>query len=213
MRKPIRFLPVLGLVVASTTLVGPPAFAVPITYTETDTATGSLNGVAFTDANIVLTMNNNTTNVTGGPTLFDNVGTVTVQVGAGAPVTFTDSMEVFSNQAVPAVGFEDATIPADVLDTASASFATYALTTSIGPITGTAEFNPGESFPTTGGDFILTSVGDPTFTATTSVVPAPLIGRGLPVTLVLGGVLFGVKLLERSRKRRSLGTRAIPALT
>jgi len=91
MRKPIRFLPVLGLVVASTTLVGPPAFAVPITYTETDTATGSLNGVAFTDANIVLTMNNNTTNVTGGPTLFDNVGTVTVQVGAGAPVTFTDS--------------------------------------------------------------------------------------------------------------------------
>jgi hypothetical protein len=35
------------------------------------------------------------------------------------------------------------------------------------------------------------------------VVPAPLIGRGLPVLLAVGGVLFGAKFLERSKKRRS----------
>jgi hypothetical protein len=41
------------------------------------------------------------------------------------------------------------------------------------------------------------------------VVPAPSIGRGLPVFLAVGGMLSGARLLARSRKRRSLGT-AIP---
>jgi hypothetical protein len=36
--------------------------------------------------------------------------------------------------------------------------------------------------------------------------PAPLIGRNLPVLLAVGGLLFGVKLFERGKKRRSLGT-------
>jgi hypothetical protein len=40
------------------------------------------------------------------------------------------------------------------------------------------------------------------------VVPAPLIGRGLPVLLAVGGLLFGAKLLERSKMRRSLGAAA-----
>jgi hypothetical protein len=39
----------------------------------------------------------------------------------------------------------------------------------------------------------------------TQAVPAPLIGRGLPVLLAVGGMLFGAKLLERRGKRRSLG--------
>lgn len=34
-----------------------------------------------------------------------------------------------------------------------------------------------------------------------SVVPAPLIGHGLPVVLAVGGVLFGVKLMGRKRLR------------
>jgi hypothetical protein len=42
-----------------------------------------------------------------------------------------------------------------------------------------------------------------------SAVPAPAIGHGLPVVLAVGGVLFGAKLLERSRKRRLFGA-AIP---
>ena len=36
-------------------------------------------------------------------------------------------------------------------------------------------------------------------------VPAPLIGGGVPVFLAVSGMLFGAKLLERSKKRRSLG--------
>jgi hypothetical protein len=48
-------------------------------------------------------------------------------------------------------------------------------------------------------------VDDVVVTGPLSAVPAPLIGHGLPVVLALGGTLFGAKLLERSRKRRSFG--------
>jgi hypothetical protein len=44
-----------------------------------------------------------------------------------------------------------------------------------------------------------------------TTVPAPLIGGGLPVLLAVGGILFGAKLLERSKKRRSLGTAVLNA--
>jgi hypothetical protein len=37
-------------------------------------------------------------------------------------------------------------------------------------------------------------------------VPAPIIGHGLPVVLAVGGLLFGAKLLQRTRKSRSIGT-------
>lgn len=39
--------------------------------------------------------------------------------------------------------------------------------------------------------------------------PAPLIGKGLPSLLAIGGVLFGINLMGRSRKRRLL-TNAVP---
>jgi hypothetical protein len=45
-----------------------------------------------------------------------------------------------------------------------------------------------------------------------SPVPAPLIGHGFPVVLAVGGLLFGAKLWERSKSRRSFGT-AIPRAT
>jgi hypothetical protein len=35
------------------------------------------------------------------------------------------------------------------------------------------------------------------------VVPAPLIGHGLPVLLAVGGLLFGAKLLEHSKRQRA----------
>jgi len=49
--------------------------------------------------------------------------------------------------------------------------------------------------------------GDISLEVTKTVsVPAPLIGGGVPVFLAVGGILFGAKLLERGKKRRSLGT-------
>jgi hypothetical protein len=40
------------------------------------------------------------------------------------------------------------------------------------------------------------------FTLEIGAVPAPLIGRGLPVLLAVGGLLFGAKLLERGKRHR-----------
>ena len=88
----VRVLTVLATVVvvaAGAILAASPALAIPITYTMTDTATGSLNGVGFTDESILLKMINDTTNITDGPGFFANNGTATVSVNGSAPVTFT----------------------------------------------------------------------------------------------------------------------------
>jgi hypothetical protein len=49
---------------------------------------------------------------------------------------------------------------------------------------------------------------DTTFTPS---VPAPPIGRGLPVLLAAGGILFGAKLWDRGKRRSSLGPAALKA--
>jgi PEP-CTERM motif len=174
MHKTNRIVPAVALGIASIFMAVSPSVGAPITYTLETTASGSLGGTSFTDATVVLTMTNNTTNVTN-PSLgvFENVGTVTVSIGGGSPVTFSDSTQVFSAQSLSTVGFEDLAVD-DILDSVSASFASYALKTSIGPIVGSAEINSGSSFATSGGAFVLTSVGETaTFAAATSGVPEP----------------------------------------
>jgi hypothetical protein len=197
---------------------------VPITYTEQATGSGCLGGTsamdctanhAFTNAAVLIKMTNDTSNVTGASPLFENFGTVTVSVNGGSPMTFTDpKLEVFSAQSPsPAtVGFADVLTPpcCDILDTANnAAFATYDLKSSIGPTSGTAIFSAGHFFPVTNGFFNLSSVSGltSTFTATAVAVPAPSIG-GLPILAAFGGVFFGAKLLQSSRKRRLLRNRA-----
>lgn len=105
MSKPIGFLPILVLGLVSTVVSIGTLRAAPVTYTEDATATGSLNGVPFTNASVVLTMNNDTTNVAGGPTIFFNLGTSTVEVGAGPPVIFTGVTDVAANHSASSFGF------------------------------------------------------------------------------------------------------------
>jgi hypothetical protein len=176
MRKPATILAALGVGITGALLGTSSAFAIPITYTEQAVGSGSLDGIPFTDASVVLTMINDTANVTGSPPILENFGTATVSVAGGAPETFTDEIFVFSSQAAPSVvGFADQTLLLNILDDVSASFATYDLTTAIGPIIGTPIFNPGQSFSTSSGAFSLSGIaGNVTFTATVAAaVPEP----------------------------------------
>jgi PEP-CTERM motif len=159
-----------------------------ITYTETDTASGSLGGTPFTDALVTIVFTGDTADVTGGGGVFFNeVGTVTVTVAGLGTATFTDSMEINANQSIiPSfVGIGDNTVAGTILGTESAGLSSYDLMTSIGPVSGIAVLNPGHhTFNTTSGDFTLTSdvAGTSIFTAD-ATVPEPssvfLLGSGL----------------------------------
>ena len=67
-------------------------------------------------------------------------GSATVTVSGVGSGTFNDSIIVFSNFSVtsPIVGFEDTTIPLDILTDTSNTFNNYKLDGSIGPISGVA---------------------------------------------------------------------------
>jgi hypothetical protein len=174
-----------------------PALATPITYTERVTGSGSLNGVAFNNATILLTETSDTSNVTNqgsNPHIFVNIGTVTLIIDGGIPVTFTDTVAARDYQPGPVADFIDLTSVTAILGTLNNTFATYDVTTAIGPITDTATFNIAGSFPTTGGAFILTSVdGSSTFTA---AVPEPA-----SLTLVATGLL-GLGAIKWRRRMR-----------
>ncbi len=194
-----RFAPLTtGLAVALILALTGQAHASPITYTESATASGTLGAQSFTDALVTLTLNGDTSNVTGGSGFFSNsVGTFTVDVAGIGTATFTDSMQVFDNQGSIAAGFGDNTQGGSVLDTFDATFATYDLTTAIGPITNSNFIRPDLTFATTLGGFNIQSAGLATFTASTAAVAAPE-----PASLTLLGLgiasLAGYRLRRRS---------------
>jgi hypothetical protein len=161
-----------------------------IVYTEQGTVSGSLGGVGFTNATMTLVLTGDTLNVTNPSSgLFQNAGPATVAISGIGSGTFLDSIIVFDFQPNQAAGFEDIAKPSDILDTFLAPpLGSYDLTTAIGPVPGTAAFNPGTSFATSTGALILTAASNPTFSA---AVAAPetsslgLVGIGLACVLAI----------------------------
>ena len=204
MRQRTGFLSILVLGFASTIIFGSPSRAIPITYVEQAIATGSLGGVGFTNANMILSMTGDTTDVTDEPTTFFNFGTLTVNVAGIGLATFTDSTSVAANQAALDVGFADHTKGSAILFTSNPLLSAYDLSTATGPLLGTASYNAGLPFLTTDGLFVLNSIsGSVTFIATTGI-PEP---TALALMSVALGGLAGIGLIRRRRgfaKKRSL---------
>ena len=203
MNKVIRTLTIGLAVVAALFCAVSPAHATTATYTESATASGTLDGTSFTDALVTITLTGDTSTVTStalvGPPwpsgLIEDAGTATVTVSGVGTDTFTDSMYVFDTASAEAVGITDGTLKYDALDTYDPAFATYGLTTSIGPITDSDAINPGHPFNTEGGTLVLDSV--PSFESTfTATVATPEPGSLLLLGMGFAGLL-GIRKNQR----------------
>ena len=165
----------------------------PATYTFTATGTGHLGDASFSDALLVFSAVADTTNITEtltpyGPTPIFLVpdATATVSVDGVGSATFTSPTYNIVNPQVQASGISWSNL-LDILYVTSPALASYDLSSSFGPITGTPGINPYAYFDTTAGIFNLSSVSSVTFQA--DVVPEPSTFTLLSAALV-GTAIF-----------------------
>lgn len=167
-----------------------PAEAIPITYTESATVSGSLGGVAFSDALMTITLTGDTANVmpySPLPSILLNVGTATVTIAGLGAATFNNPNGYTAIAVPPGVVVEVSTPtfaiaqfdgPAlsdgftHIVGLEDSTLKDYGLASAFGPIAATGlPFLGSEKYGTTRGDLVLTSGSDTvTFTAT---IPEP----------------------------------------
>jgi hypothetical protein len=158
-------------------VVASPARADSVTYTETVTATGTLNGQAFTDALVTLIATGDTSdvNTSGAPVSAHIPVSIDLTIAGIGSTMFTDQTSVLSNVGGGGlIGMSDLTNNFSIMLTANSALETfYDLETDFGPVSGNPVFNTGQSFNTADGSLIFTAADDATFQAVVGSAPTP----------------------------------------
>lgn len=192
-------------------LLAPLALCDPLTLTFAGTGSGSLGSDTFTGSNFTITFTTDTSDLATPGGYPNDISTpegtsATFSVTGVGSGTLTGNQAVFVNDTENDVGiwfFQ----PPDFLTLGNFSFATYKLSSSIGPISGTASALS-ESIPTSveGESLSLTGVSALTFTADVTAASSGGGGGGgatvpEPATWTLSGVVLGVFLLANLRRK------------
>jgi hypothetical protein len=188
------------------------------------TVASNIGTTAFADANALSTAasalpaTQTFANINGATTITGNGGTNVIDVGSimNAPLTLSggaNDIFVFNVS-----GTIQTNQPMTLSGGVTASHILFNLTGTTGNIfqTSGGDLLFGTFLATDGGDFQFSNldltgqlintdghiqfVSGSTIPTSMPFVPAPLIGRGFPVLLVVGGMLFGARLWERSKK-------------
>jgi hypothetical protein len=194
-----------AVLIAAGTLVAGSASAASLSFVEQTTGSGSLNGTSFTNALVTFTGAGDTNDITLlAAGVYAIVGIpVSVNVAGVGSDTFTDAVQLVSNQNQSDVGIGDSVINQAILF-ATVTNAGYDLSTSFGPVSGPALLNPGLSFGTTNGSFDLTFVDTTTYQATVGPVTSPAPEPAAWAFMLVGFAAIG----SAARARRTKSARA-----
>ena len=175
----------------ATGAVSTPASAILITYTQTAVVSGSLNGTAFTDNVLTLTMTGDTSNIIPE---FQLYAPLAFTLSGGGSGVFTGETSI-NLQQVGQAGLVVFLVATDFTFIDAPEFATYDLSTAFGPVTSEDAFVYGVPLPTSAGDLILDpfTIGTATFTAT---IPEP----STWAMMLLGFAGLGIAGYRRSLK-------------
>lgn len=177
-------------------LIAPAIDAAPIVYSQTLTASGTLNGAGFSNAVVVFTQTADTANVLliPGPQPFRSVQAITstVSIAGFGVVSFTvpTFVAVDTVTGFTGLGLGPANVGGfAIVGVQDLGLRTYDLRTAIGPVSFAAILNPFDTFATSGGALRFgTATGLATFVAVPE--PSGLALIGVAVLVYLGRGTF-----------------------